>query len=113
MIIFQMGLVYLIGERNNATRFKIGVTKKKDVDLRRLELQTGNPEELFVYKTFKTDYPFKLEKMLHNSYYSKRIMNEWFELTTEDTDKFLEKCAIYNEGLKALNDEHYFDDILM
>ena len=60
-----MGYVYLIEDVDN-NRYKIGVTK--DLDNRLRNLQTGNSCELKLLCTYKTDYPYRLESMLHRSF---------------------------------------------
>lgn len=105
-----MGYVYLIGERDNPSKFKIGMTNKSNVDFRKLELQTGNPNELYVHSTFKSKYPYKLERLMHQFYYSKKILNEWFELNDEEVSQFLPKCQLYENNLKCVLEPNYFDD---
>ena len=63
-----MGWVYLIGERENKGKYKIGSTRWKDVNNRLKQLQTGNSSELFIKDSFETSHPFKLEQMLHNRF---------------------------------------------
>ena len=46
-------------------KYKIGVTRSNNFEKRKKELQTGNASEILVSKTFKSDYPFKLENILH------------------------------------------------
>ena len=47
-----MGFVYLIGEVDNRNTFKIGVTKKQNIEERKKELQTGNSNELYINRYF-------------------------------------------------------------
>jgi len=102
-----MGVVYLIHsigtenkDENNIIRanYKIGcsktnATKRKDT------LQTGNPNELEITHVFKTEHPFKLEKMLHNHYKNNHLLNEWFELTNEEVLNFIEICKKHNNTI--------------
>jgi hypothetical protein len=63
---------------------KIGQTKNL---LKRLnQLQTGNSHLLKVYKSFKSKDYKKLETKLHQKYKSKKILNEWFQITLKDVD---------------------------
>ena len=63
-----MSFVYLIGENGNEGSYKIGSTRSKDIRKRLKQLQTGNSNSLFIKSFFETDYPFKVEKMLHARY---------------------------------------------
>ena len=42
-----------MGESNNSELYKIGATKKKNIDERKNELQTGNPNEIVVLDYFE------------------------------------------------------------
>ena len=49
--------IYLICDPS-IDAFKIGVTR--DINSKRIKkLQTGNPTELHIVKTYKCDYPFR------------------------------------------------------
>lgn len=100
------GYVYLICDPGNDW-FKIGVTTGK-IENRIKELQTGNGSELFIKDYFKCDYPFKLEKMLHAKFMSKRVMNEWFNLTIDDIKQFKETCIKLNETINCLKENPFF-----
>lgn len=86
-----MGYVYLICDPSNDT-FKIGVTKKQDIRERIRKLQTGNSTELFISAYYECEYPFRLEKMLHNKFYDKREVGEWFSLDAYDVFSFKTTC---------------------
>ena len=86
-----MGYVYLICDPSNDT-FKIGVTKKLDIEERVRKLQTGNSTELFIRSYYKCEYPFRLEKLLHTRFHQKRQVGEWFSLDIQDIVKFKEIC---------------------
>lgn len=58
-----MGFIYLIGEVDNSNTFKIGVTKKQNIEERKKELQTGNSNELYINQYFETKYPIKKEQL--------------------------------------------------
>ena len=104
-----MGFVYLIGEVDDDTKYKIGVTKKKNIDERKKELQTGNSDELYIKDVFETKYPYKLEKMLHRHFYNKNILNEWFSLSKEDVNSFNNTCLKYENILLSLRDNPFFN----
>ena len=98
-----MGYVYLICDPANTT-FKIGVTKKLNIEERMHKLQTGNSTELFVRSFYECEYPFKLEKLLHNHFQNKRSHGEWFELNIDDIVNFKETCEKLNKIVYALKD---------
>lgn len=102
-----MGYVYLICDPANDT-YKIGVTR--NINSNRLKkLQTGNSTELHIVTTYKCDYPFRLEKMLHNHFNSKHEYNEWFNLQGNDVFSFIEVCERLNNNIKCLLDNPFFN----
>lgn len=100
-----MGYVYLIEDVDN-NRYKIGVTK--DLDNRLRNLQTGNSCELKLLCTYKTDYPYRLESMLHRSFEQYREKNEWFNLPKDIVFDFQSKCWQMNQIILSLKDNPYF-----
>lgn len=102
-----MGYIYLINEWGT-DNYKIGVTNSKNIDERRLKLQTGNSNELFICKKFNTINPFKLEKLLHLFFSQKNILNEWFILSDDEVSNFLNICENFNNTLKLLDSENEF-----
>lgn len=104
-----MGYVYLIGERDNDNIFKIGVTKSDNINLRKNKLQTGNPDELYIKDYFKSDYPFKVETMLHKQYMNENKINEWFMLNENDVKNFKNNCEKYENIFKSLSDNPFFN----
>ena len=103
-----MAWIYLIGEDEATTRFKIGLTTAKDINTRMKKLQTGNSNELYLKKSFKTNTPFKLELMLHNHYQNKKIINEWYELNEVDINDFENVCEKYQKIIDSLSDNPFF-----
>ena len=104
-----MAWIYLIGSVDTPDRYKIGLTKAKDINERIKKLQTGNDEELFLVKSFETDTPYKLESMLHFRYSQKQILNEWYELSRDDVNDFLNVCEKLQNTIKALADNPFFN----
>lgn len=102
-----MAFVYLIGERNNPNMFKIGSTRKKNIIERLKQLQTGNPEELYIKDYFETSKPFLLENMLHRHYFKENTFNEWFELNEEKIKGFHDTCEKYQNIIKSLQNNSY------
>ena len=102
------GFVYLMGESNNSELYKIGATKKKNIDERKNELQTGNPNEIVVLDYFETTKPYKLEKILHNHFKKSNELNEWFRLDKENVKSFKKTCQYYQDIIDALTDNPFF-----
>lgn len=106
-----MGYVYLIGEKENDDTYKIGSTRAKDVNYRLKQLQTGNSYELYVKDYYKTEHPFKLEKMLHNHFKSSSLIGEWFKLTKSNIDNFKSICEEKEKIIESLKyNPFYFKD---
>ena len=103
-----MGYVYLIGEIGNDTNYKIGSTRAKDVNNRLKQLQTGSSSELYIKESFETEYPFKLEKMLHNHFKEKNLIGEWFELSKADTETFKRICEDKTMVIESLKDNPFY-----
>lgn len=104
-----MGWVYLIGERENKGKYKIGSTRGKDVNNRLKQLQTGNSSELFIKDSFETSHPFKLEQMLHNRFKSLNLIGEWFELSETDTEQFKTICEEKEHIISVLKNNPFFN----
>jgi len=102
------GFVYLIGEEGNNGRFKIGSTKAKDVNKRIKQLQTGNSEPLYLRQSYKTKYPFKLEKLLHNHFKFSNLIGEWFELSEDDVKNFKTLCKKKEEIIESLKENPFY-----
>jgi len=103
-----MGYVYLIGEKDNIGKYKIGSTKAKNVNKRLKQLQTGNSSELFIKESYETEHPFKLEKMLHNHFKSSNLIGEWFELSESDTEAFRGVCEEKEKIISSLKDNPFY-----
>jgi hypothetical protein len=103
-----MAFVYLISNIDDDNICKIGVTKKKDIENRKKELQTGSSNELYIRNSFETKYPYKLEKMLHRHFHDKILLNEWFKLSNEDINNFINTCNKYENILLSLKDNPFF-----
>jgi hypothetical protein len=49
-----------------------------------------------------------MEKMLHTRYFGKKVLNEWFELSSEDVLNFKKTCSEIQENIDALQDNYFF-----
>lgn len=100
------GYIYLICDPVTET-YKIGVTRNLNSN-RIKKLQTGNSTELHIVNTYKCNYPFRLEKMLHGIFANKRILNEWFKLEYNDVVNFENTCEKTNNIILSLMDNPFF-----
>ena len=98
------GFVYLLCD---GEKFKIGMTKQKDINKRIKELQTGNPNEIWLHSYYETDNPLKIEKMMHSKHHLSNIKNEWFDLTVAQVLSFKEDCIACEKILEALKDNPF------
>lgn len=98
------GSVYLL---TDGECFKIGVTRG-DVYKRITKLQTGNPYDIKLIDFYETNYPFKIEKMLHKRYGKNNVNNEWFFLEKNDVLSFKNNCKKCEEIIAALKDNPFF-----
>lgn len=100
------GYVYLICDSANEL-YKIGVTKG-DIQKRLKKLQTGNATELFLINYHESQYPYRVESMLHNHFRTQNVLNEWFELSKEDIINFKNTCNKMEETIECLKDNPFF-----
>ena len=98
------GFVYLLCD---GEKFKIGMTKKKDINQRIKELQTGNPYEIWLHSYYETEYPLKIEKMMHAKHTSSNVKNEWFDLTVQEVLNFKKECEECEKILEILKDNPF------
>ena len=101
-----MSYVYLIRNCENDT-YKIGVTKN-DPQKRVKQLQTGCSSPLDLLHVFETNYPYRLEKMLHIQYTSQKECGEWYNLSLDQVNSFLDMCNNLQNTLNVLLDNPFF-----
>jgi len=80
--------------------YKIGVAK--DVESRVRQLQTGSVEEITLVNKFLSEFPFKIESTLHRKYNRNRINGEWYYLTEENLNSFINDCEKMEKNFKCL-----------
>lgn len=102
-----MGCVYLLADAEKEGYYKIGVTRGS-IEKRIKKLQTGNAGEIYIVNYYECSHPFLLEKMLHTKYTAKQILNEWYELKSEDVINFKNACEELQKGIDALEDNYFF-----
>lgn len=101
-----MGYVYLI-EDPSIPAYKIGVTRSKTKN-RLNKLQTGNATTLTIVGWYETEYPFRLETILHNRYSHYKIKNEWYNLPSEVIQNFNSICDDINRVIICMKDNYFF-----
>lgn len=101
------GIVYLICDPDTEL-YKIGVTRGS-IERRMKKLQTGNGTKLHLVCSFPTEYPFRLEKMLHTKFTPKNVLNEWFCLSPEDVFCFEKTCFSFSEAIESLEENTFFN----
>lgn len=91
--------VYLLQSLENGY-YKIGVSKnpQKRID----QLQTGNSSKLKIKYVYLTEIPFKLEKSIKNYFSPNKKKGEWYDLSLEDEQKFIDKCNNFEYSLLYL-----------
>lgn len=101
-----MGYIYLIRNDNDDT-YKIGVTKN-DPKKRLKQLQTGSSSPLTLINFFQTQYPYRLETMLHNYFKSNNCNGEWYMLDNAQINDFLYICNKFQQHINILIDNPFF-----
>jgi len=99
------GFVYLLCD---GEKFKIGMTKQKDITKRIKELQTGNPNEIWIRSYYETNYPLKVEQMMHAKYKTSNVKNEWFDLNASQVINFKAVCNECEQIINSLKDNPFF-----
>ena len=94
-----MGFVYLLCD---GEKFKIGMTRGR-IEKRVAELQTGNPNEIWIHSYYETIYP----SMLHSKHATSNVKNEWFDLSVSEVLNFKNECKQCEDILKALHDNPF------
>lgn len=80
-----MPFVYFIHEDGNDNVFKIGKTSIHPAD-RCIQLQTGNPRRLVIYRWIETPDYSAIEENLHTQYAQVHIRGEWFHIDRTEVD---------------------------
>ncbi|MCM1221537.1 MAG: GIY-YIG nuclease family protein [Lachnospiraceae bacterium] len=82
--------------------YKIGVSK--DVEKRVKQLQTGNPESIEIVKKFLSNYPYKIESVMHRRFQYNHVQGECYYLSEHDIETFEESCSICETNFSLLED---------
>lgn len=99
--------MYLFRVRDS-NMYKIGYTS--NIKKRIKQQQVGNPGEIELVHSFASRYPSLLEKAMHGKFKSKKVRGEWFELTDDEVNSFVEHCSKTESNFAALEsqDNVYF-----
>jgi hypothetical protein len=92
--------IYLI-ESLETGQFKIGLSKNPNKRIN--TLQTGNGGELKLIYTFKTNYPNKLERYLHNIFSHENTIGEWFNFSHSSIVELKKECYKMEKNYDYLN----------
>lgn len=102
--------VYII--RQHLHNFmKIG--KASDPIKRLKELQTGNPNLLYIWATIRTNCPLKTEALLHEKFKLLKAKGEWFYFKKTNETQNMINDALRNEGLIAEFYDFNYSPLLM
>lgn len=101
--------IYLI---TDDISYKIGISKNDPYE-RLKTLQTGSANSLSIVHIFQSKYANILEKTLHRIFEQEHHRGEWFNLSKEHIDMFVEQC-IKNEAIfdELYKDNYYFKKIV-
>jgi hypothetical protein len=85
------GFIYFFKYDNQDIPIKIG--RAKDIEKRKVQLQTSLPYDLVTIGYIETDDCFNLEKEIHSKLKSKRIRSdrEWFKITEDRAKELIKK----------------------
>lgn len=86
--------------------YKIGVSKHELTRLK--QLQTGSSKKLKIVKTFKSEFPYKVESNLHAFFKHKHEEGEWFRLNNSDLERFEGLCEQYEKNFKFLINQEFY-----
>lgn len=100
------GLVYLICDPSTEL-YKIGVTRGP-VEKRIKQLQTGNGTEVHLVHKHVTEYPYRVESILHSRFSYLRAEGEWFHLSPDDVSAFPSICETIEKNIEILSDNPFF-----
>lgn len=96
-----MSYIYLIQSLENS-RYKIGVSKNPNLRIK--QLQTGNSSPLKLVCKYRSEFAYKIEKVLQGRYSYLKKEGEWFDLTLENELSFIDECKKIGENVKYLVD---------
>lgn len=94
-----MSYIYLIQSLNDGY-YKIGFSKSPS--LRTITLQTGNPSEIKLITTYKSEFATKIEATLKRKYNYLKKTGEWFDLSIDIEVNFTHECKTIENNINIL-----------
>lgn len=101
----MISYVYLIEDTIDLT-YKIGVAKQPQIRVKKL--QTGNSHRLKLKHVYPTQYPYRLEKLLHRKFNLYHKLNEWYDLSPYLVDTFISICKEQENVIIIMKDNVFF-----
>lgn len=103
--------IYLVcSEINGQKLHKIGYTRRP-IEKRIREFKTGNASDIYLVDSFQSEWGTKIESQLHRIYKSKKIGGEWFDLDSDEIEKFQINCQRIHDNLTLISKQNtYFLD---
>jgi hypothetical protein len=98
--------VYLLKTEEEIPVYKIGFTKRP-IEKRIKELKTGNSKDIKVVSIFESRWASKIEATFHHLFKHKRINGEWYEMTQEKVDRFIQDCESIHESFELLERNNF------
>jgi hypothetical protein len=92
-------------------KYKIGITKKNPEE-RLKKLNTGNPNNLTLIKTYSSHNYRRIETWLHKKYETQKTLaqNEFFTLSNEQVISFIDDCKYIDQVINyMLQNNHFYN----
>ncbi len=108
---FTKGQLYFLREKDYLTdeisRYvKIGLVRnQKETKERISEHQTGNPREIYNYRSIDSPFVEHLETLIHYRFAEKWITGEWLDLDEKEIETAIEECEKIVQEQKAIKEE--------
>ena len=100
--------IYLIEAYNNGvSQYKIGVSI--DPKKRYKQHRTSNPNLIGIIYEYESNWPFKIETALKNSFSHLSIDGEWYDLSYEDVEHFKDICLKTEQNIELIYNNSTFD----
>ena len=105
------GQLYFLREKDYLTgdisRYvKIGLVRnQKDTEERISEHQTGNPREIYNYRSIDSPFVEYLETLIHYRFAEKWITGEWLDLDEKEIEIAIKECKKIVQEQKAIKEE--------
>jgi len=78
---------------SNGDFIKIGISKNPEK--RANQIQTGNPKQVKVVKTWQTENPLETEKAIHAKLFDNAARGEWFEMDKDSLNGVINAISLF------------------